>query len=416
MFTFQKQPLKTFPSKVLAMISLGCLFTLTACGAGDSPEAIPSANADTESASHSPAQASPTEGVETFMKLEQRDLSHQTTNVDAFSVAQLPLLSGAKPEVADAFSSGVEELLVEQLKFVAEKSEDYWPIPKEYCQQSPNNLCGSEVRFDVKKHGIHENHATVSYTASYNLAGGTSNEDVLSLTINLDTGRIASLGDFTGNFAGVVAEHAPSGTCFENYASASNRPAPEAFSPTQDGLYLGWSMATFSTAACGSASLTIPWDALEGQNNKTKPAPSPSDKTGSAKAAKHTCATAKLPEGIDPRVCGTSTDGAQKLVADEYGSAWVMTASNNIWCDIYAGELGCTRMELYGRFSLKQTGAATKADYDDGPPASEPVIMSYGQPVTINGFTCLPQEIGVSCWNLESGHGMFLSRSKTVLW
>lgn len=88
-----------------------------------------------------------------------------------------------------------------------------------------------------------------------------------------------------------------------------------------------------------------------------------------------------------------------------------MKASSNIWCDFYSGEMGCARIEPYGRSTLRSNGAAAKATFVDGPPGAEPVGLSYGQPVTVNGYACIAQEIGLSCWNLKSGHGMFRSRS-----
>ena len=93
-----------------------------------------------------------------------------------------------------------------------------------------------------------------------------------------------------------------------------------------------------------------------------------------------------------------------------------MSGSGNIWCIFGAEELGCTINEPLGGYSLGQSGLAKTANFEDGPPGSMPVTLSYGQPVSMYGYTCLAQEIGLSCWNNDSGHGLFLSRAQSVLW
>lgn len=172
------------------------------------------------------------------------------------------------------------------------------------------------------------------------------------------------------------------------------------------------------TSAAPSTALPVsasPTQSAAPTGKKPASTPTAADKTAPA-VKTSTCKASGLPDGIDSRVCQSSVGNAKKLDADEYGSAWVITASGNIWCDFSSAEVSCAMMEPYTRLSLKASGPAKKADYDDGPPGSEPVTLRYGQPVTFNGAACLAQEIGVSCWNLASGHGMFLSRAKTVIW
>lgn len=189
-------------------------------------------------------------------------------------------------------------------------------------------------------------------------------------------------------------------------------------------LALGIALLATGCSSGSQPSPAVPTPASASPTQSTAPisekpsaAPTAASKTSRAPTAMASpCKAEGLPEGIDSRVCRSSVGNAKKLTADEYGSAWVITASGNIWCDFMSAEVSCAMMEPYTRLSLKASGPAKKADYDDGPPGSEPVTLRYGQPVIFNGAACLAQEIGVSCWNLASGHGMFLSRAKTVTW
>jgi hypothetical protein len=44
------------------------------------------------------------------------------------------------------------------------------------------------------------------------------------------------------------------------------------------------------------------------------------------------------------------------------------------------------------------------------------MTLGYGKAVAWSPFACISQELGVTCWNAETGHGFFLSKESYSTW
>lgn len=134
--------------------------------------------------------------------------------------------------------------------------------------------------------------------------------------------------------------------------------------------------------------MLVPWEQIS-----TDPPVNDADSgspDGDSPALVATCAgNPDLPAGIDERVCGSTPTGVRELTLDQYDGALVVSPSENIVCS----------------FLML-----------DGPVSATPVTLGYGEVATVGDFACLNEEIGMSCWNTQTQHGIFLSRAETHAW
>lgn len=205
---------------------------------------------------------------------------------------------------------------------------------------------------------------------------------------------------------------------------------PEAFIPSVEQvtdeeveITFGYLKPGDGTAnASGKAVSTYSWDEETGTVVRSGDLPDGSeseartvDDDGSGEATSCPGGFA-LPDGVDESVCGEPADGAQELTPGEHGSALIFTPSKNVWCSFTEDELDCSMIDPQVRIDLGTSGEAYTPNRDDGPAAEEPTTVEYGESVTFGPFACVSQEIGLSCWNTESGHGLFLSKDSHQMW
>lgn len=205
---------------------------------------------------------------------------------------------------------------------------------------------------------------------------------------------------------------------------------PEGFIPSIErkaddevGITFGYLKPGEITAdASGEAASTYTWDEEQETVVRSGELPDGSeseaqrtDHSGSGEAA--SCAGGfELPDDVDESVCGEPADGARELTAGRYGAALIFTPSENIWCSFTEDELDCSMIDPMTRIDLGTSGEAYAPDRGDGPVAEEPTTVGYGQTVTFGPFACHSQEIGLSCWNTDTRHGLFLSREESHMW
>jgi hypothetical protein len=154
-----------------------------------------------------------------------------------------------------------------------------------------------------------------------------------------------------------------------------------------------------------------------------------------------------LPDGIDPRVCGPAP--AAPAVLNPPGI--FVLPSGNIWCELGYAESGAdadmARCDVAGATfapapqpaaattdpgtgqwdatTIELWSAAPTLGLDAPDPGGAGVALQDGTPITTLGYgqaasagsiACVAQDIGVSCWNVHTTHGFFLSRNRYVLW
>ncbi|OKL46702.1 hypothetical protein [Boudabousia marimammalium] len=144
-----------------------------------------------------------------------------------------------------------------------------------------------------------------------------------------------------------------------------------------------------------------------------------------------------LPAGAYPQAGGPIPKDATEITSVHTGdgaqvATW-KTPSGNIGCD-----LGQFDGEAVAGCGILQVKTAPKVQGPDGPdspanwvefsdpagayfevlsdvaffmvPEPEAQVVPYGQSVFFMDYACVSEKSGVTCWNVKSGHGTFMSR------
>lgn len=145
----------------------------------------------------------------------------------------------------------------------------------------------------------------------------------------------------------------------------------------------------------------------------------------------------KVPDGVDPMVCNGIPAGAIELGSDSF-----MTPSQNIGCNVGYREdwvLRCHVMEYnftpeidHEYYESPCAGASVDRDGNIGReclheaprwyyaienPEARVETLNYGNTYRFfEEYACRSEESGLTCWEPDTGHGMFLSRDKLVSW
>ena len=138
-----------------------------------------------------------------------------------------------------------------------------------------------------------------------------------------------------------------------------------------------------------------------------------------------------LPEGIDPRYCGNIPEDA----TDGQRAEHFTTPSGNIACDMQEESVTCEAREtsMIADFHNPEGDGQCNGFVLDQTAAhmchSEPILWDgfysdptgwpeqpYGNPVFVFEKVCEVDESGLICWNSETGHGFFLSRTSYAHW
>ncbi len=163
------------------------------------------------------------------------------------------------------------------------------------------------------------------------------------------------------------------------------------------------------------------------------PTPSPTSQATTAPAK----ATQKPPvPGAYPGAGGPAPVGAIQLQPSAPGGiATLKSPTGNIGCELGNEQAGCGVRSLIssgkmGRddggpkwwvtlFDSSYTNSpviGSKGDmpwYDD--PSTKPMVVQYGQVVQYGDTVCASQSNGMTCWDVETGHGAFLHAEAIVL-
>lgn len=402
-------------------VAVTAAFGLSACGTEASNESVPVEPSPRAEASVEPVAFAP------VLEFKQQRLAFEDARYPVFADVQLPEVSGVDPEHAEAFAGLMEDDLLAALEeHSVARAESLGDDPGPYCEDSQYGGCGNEAWFEIGIAEIYEDFGTVSYTLGTHISQIAPQTRAMSTTMNLRTGEVPSYQDFIeGDSADLTLLIAATGQCTEDFAERmdpDNR--VDAFSPTAAGFYFSWAAGKFASTACGIGQVTIPWEQISRHRQSQEVAAPTAEATPTqGQQAAHCAGDPALPDGIDERVCGSDVGGAQALQPGQYGGALVLSPSGNIVCSLHpAGTAGgafvdCLMMEPFVSFGVDTKGAAVDlSDRSDGPIDSTPVTLGYGQAATFEDFACVSQEIGMSCWNTETSHGMFLSRAETVAW
>src|SRR5690625_1425521 len=414
-------PFRTWFATIAAALALA--IGVSACGSTETPAAPPTPSAEPTTAESTETTGEPVE-FDPVLEFEEHTLVSDNAEYPVFADVKLPKVTGVDAEHSEAFAQRMEEDLLAELQAhskaraagLTEADGD------RYCEDSEFGGCGNEAWFDITTSGIHGDFATVSYTLGTHIAEIAPQTRAMSVTMNLQTGEFATVEDFIEADPSELTDFiATSGECTENYAQgAASNHVVDAFSPTSAGLHLSWHAGKLSTTACGVGNVVIPWDQV---STDTQADDAASDAATAAQSATGCAGNPALPAGIDERVCDESVTGAQELALDEYDGALVMSPSENIACSFLMFDgpgfpyLDCIILEPFASFGVGTEGPGEDISVrSDGPVGSTPVTLDYGEAATVGDFACLSQEIGMSCWNTKTKHGMFVSRAETLAW
>ena len=222
---------------------------------------------------------------------------------------------------------------------------------------------------------------------------------------------------------------------------------------------LSCALAGFSVlalAACGSDSDVLVKQVTDGPAPVAAPAPSPS--ASSAATTPAPIATVEPDAGSAPSQAPRSTvqeaqdlphesqvplppcpshpDYADDRVCDFWGMpdeaydapGTIVTPTGNIYC--YGGTSGISCRVLETNFTPKRnssgsalgatisTSGSGQLNYVSGKPAAgDYATFEYGETMQVAGrVACGSAFEGVTCWNVDNGHGFFVSRQDIDVW
>lgn len=118
-----------------------------------------------------------------------------------------------------------------------------------------------------------------------------------------------------------------------------------------------------------------------------------------------------LPSTVDPRVCGDVPAGAITLNSGSY----ITTPSGNTNCRVLSNRIECAMGTPDIEIVLNAQGKP-RVDMDEIAPYGDSTLAEYDNAYVSGSMVCLSEFDGLSCWSLESGHGMQLSRENRYRW
>ena len=387
------------------------MLSLAACGGG----------------AHPPAEDPPTAATATpddfkpVLELEDETVKSEDGQAPVSVDVQVPMVSGVEQEHADAFTNGFKYGLTERLGDLSKQSTE-----EQGTCTGDGDQCEPYAAFELTQAQIYGDYATISYelTVAPNRSTARASVFAESLTMNMRTGEIAEPSEFIALDAPDLPDAiTESGECTQDYsASADDSNRVDAFSPTDDGMYLSWDKGTFSDTACGVGKVTLPWDEFgidqqpkDGDDDQ-QPKDDGNDEPATEGAGSACAGSPELPEGVDERVCEEGGKGAKELTAVSGDRAEIATPSENIMCEIGRGSVECLMVEPETRVELPSEGKARMTQGSRPITTWDRETLDYGEVGSFTAITCISQEVGLSCWNIETKHGLFLSREEVVLW
>ena len=394
-------------------LALAAVLLLSDCGGSTKAEPEPAPSSPAQSSTQPAASSSSDEPLSLDFAADSAPLESSTSTVVAATTGYKQVqLHGVDEPTGKKFAEEYQQLVQEELDYLAQRASEYQPAPAEYCQPAPEGKCGQQLEVSVTESGIFEHYATVSMAIRYNIVGGTSTELSRSLTMDVDAGELAEAKDFLPSLDAIV-EHAQDGTCLSSLTASSLAGDPEpvqAFSPTEQGLYLSWDSGRHDITACGLSSLLLDWDGLYAAASATATA----DAAPSAAGAAQCAGGYQPPAGTDGRLCSPAPASARPAEVD---SPVIMAPSGDMWCAIYEDFADCSAMSgTPFRAELPLAGAAFEPNVDDGPPGEGFINPEPGEVVTSGAFACLVAEDSLACWSTQSGHGVLMSPQRRERW
>jgi|GEM_PF-358463 len=161
-------------------------------------------------------------------------------------------------------------------------------------------------------------------------------------------------------------------------------------------------------------------------------APTPSD-SASGSASATTSPGAQLPSGVRQAIADGAYVGAggpapanvtQASSVLDGDVAVVVTPSGNIGCDLAAQDAGCgvkssrTGKDAHWWVPLGGADAPALSAHAQDPAwigaGKKAQTLPYGSSVQHGDLVCASEQNGLTCWDLKTGHGSFLSRSTQV--
>lgn len=226
------------------------------------------------------------------------EVKDQAGSVIAFTVAYpLAELAGVDPEIAEKFASAAAA----HKEAVFESAQAYSKFTLPECQ----GACEREAEMVLEHSGVYKDYGTVAVSSGYVFGTRDRNPGVHSVTMNLKTGDVASLGDFMDSGDPQVVDRATAALAeTENWANCQET-VPEylsratGFSPTHEGVLLLWPVNFTHSAQCGVDKVVVPWASEAATAEQSAPAPQAVPETA-----------ASLAEDINGRWCPSAESPA----------------------------------------------------------------------------------------------------------
>jgi len=364
-------------------------------------------------------------------------VSEETFSIDTpypvDTTAEVPVLRGASTEVGQAFNGGFETQMTNLVAQVAAMGVQFASYGAETsCTQDQRDGHNIATVWSQTTANIYQTYATALTMWSFQMDCGVVNHVATSITIDLTTGQPGGIGQFmdpaSQQFQAGVYKLAPEQCSLIDTSELMAN--VEAWSPTPDGLLVAWGSQYVTPGACGAIEITIPYSNI---------------------GVFDACEQAPLPAGIDSRVCGPMPKDIVQLaqVSDNWpDTVSFATASHNIGCDLSTAnpipdghyQIQCGIIKYSFTPPAPTPGANT--DYWMGNVASiqkghtlmgiseapfwgfqeafdynEPITtVQDGQAVGVGTIACVVQDIGVSCWDVTTDHGFFLTDTSYLTW
>lgn len=248
--------------------ALALTATLAGC-AGFNPLSINQASQGNQQAQQTPpASAEPTPSTASdnnasdqdfnpSMKLVNETVTFDDPDAPVSVKAKIPTVTDVNPEYAAKFSDGVRQKIRDKLKELSKFAIEVGVCP------GPAQQCDPFTFFQVSKAQIFDPYATISYQLRYAVDQNTAaSVDAASYTMNMLTGQVVGPEEFIlVQNANVAAAIRNTGTCTRDLELNSDGTLPiDAFSPTDDGIYLSWDKGTMDMTMCGVGEVTLPWE------------------------------------------------------------------------------------------------------------------------------------------------------------
>lgn len=419
-------------TRLIVLPVLAIVLAVTGCGPTEPAE--PASNPDTPSV----AASTPTAPAEppTITVTDKTDTQDDTWPVD-ISV-QVPVLSGVSDEIAQQFSDAFNQALQDQITAAAKAGVQVQPPSSDpMCSWRPVRDGKATIGLNGQTTAaVYENYVTATTVWTINTCN-YGNDFATSITMDWATGQATDITALLDPATGYYQQQVHDLTLAQcdSVFTAPLMGNVEAWSPTPDGLLLSWGDRYVTPHACRSIQITIPWPS---SSQDIVPAGCP--------------ASAGLPTGIDPHVCGAMPPEVVHLTEERYfpGVGIFTTPLQDIACDLSTTDNptdDVTQIEclvLHYSFTMPTIPpdlSGNAADYWAGNLAyiqggeaqmggdidvsgstealngHEPITtLEYGQAAGAGTVACISQEIGLSCWDVTTKHGFFLSEAAYHVW